>query len=499
MMNDQEKIASQETRKELNDVLGFSIQQSTSFLEDLLAKKKVLKGVAVTREIEAHNAFVDFFIFLNYVTIELSSITRSCLRAEIPAEKQYHLKFINCIILEIYKNLYGYGKSVKRSLWKKNIEPLCNIINDPQFLADFETIETQIIKFGDSNITDNNKRVIGTHYDLDPIVIDKMLRELNEYDETQRALAFLPLLCELFSFSHKYIRFFYRENFVDSRFPEGVPHSLSSRKSINYLNKYLISKLDEYIIQNKKGYDRSIHSQKWIQQHAIQEKDNPSFEPLLLTLKILKVQSFMDLLIMDLAAAKKAYFMAEYSIEKHLCLKHINTIIYEGFKKLYGLDNNDETYWNSYILPIENKIKSDSSRRLLMQLDQKLQMLRPTIKGLGEQRHLSVHLKEGVEKICAMLVNLKPVIEFQKQQDFINTIMQIFVQSVDILKLIEKQLTEDSKESRIETIQKAEKVLGLLENSPDCPGKDETIKTVQQIISGEFFENIMKKSGVKGS
>ncbi|MDD3945523.1 MAG: hypothetical protein PHS38_12530 [Bacteroidales bacterium] len=493
-MNDQEKIASPEKREELYNELGFSIQQGTSSLETLLVIKKELKGVKITKEIETLNAFFDFCIFLLYGTIEINSITRAILRAEIPAEKQYHLKFINWIILENYKYLYGYGNSVKKSFWIKKIKPIRKIFNDPQFIADYEKIEKLIIEIRDRNIINKNMRDISIHYDLDPLIIDEMLRALNEYDEIQRVLPFLPFFNELYYFNNKYIRLFCGDNVVDKRCPEEIPLA-PERSSINYFNIDLVSKLDEYIIQKKKYFDRSIHQQKGIQQLAMQEKYKDSIEPLLLTSQILKVQAFIDLLKMDLDSAKKAYFMAEYSIEKHLCLKHINVIIYEGFKKLYGLDINDITYWNSYILPIENKIKSDSSKRLSDELDQKLQMLRPTIKGLAEQRHLSVHLEDGIDAIYEMLVNLKPEVEFQNQQDFLKIIMQIFFQSLDILNLIDMQLIEDSKKISLKTNQKVEKNLERLENYPDCPGKDETIKILKQIKSGEFYENIMKKSG----
>lgn len=499
MMNDQEKIASPETRKELNKVLGFSIQQSTSLLEDLLAQKNGLKGIPITQVVEIHNPVVEFCIFLNYVIIEFSSITRAFLRAEIAAEKKFHLKFINWIILESYKYLYGYGKSVNKSLWKKNVVPLRNIFNNPQFIADFEVIERQIIEFGDSNITNKDYRDITVHYDLDPFRIYEMLTGLNEENESQRALAFLRLLNELIIFTNKCTRLLCGVNVVNRRFPEKIQYA-PARNSINYFGTDLISTIDKYIIQDKNSIDGSILQQKWIEQHAIQEKNNTSFKPLQLASLILKVQTFIYLLRIDLFSATKAYFVAEYPIEKQLFLKRINTIIFEGFKKLYGLNSNDNTYntyWNIYITEVANNIKSNSYKRLSDELDQKLQMLRPKIKGLEEQRQLSVHLEDGIETIYEMLVNLKPEVEFQKQKDFFQTIMQILFQTIVLLKPIENQSAENSKNARLKTIQSAEKVLELLENSPNCPGKDETMKIVKQIISGEFYENIMKKSGVR--
>ena len=137
-MNDPTNIASPEKREEVYNACGFSIQQSTSLLEELLANKKALKRVPITKEEDILNPVVDFCIFLNYVMIEISSIVRAYVRAEILAEKQYHLKFVNWIILESYKYLYGYGKSVNTSLWEKNIEPLLSFIKDPQLIADFE-------------------------------------------------------------------------------------------------------------------------------------------------------------------------------------------------------------------------------------------------------------------------------------------------------------------------------------------------------------------------
>ncbi len=498
MVNDQKNDASPEKREELINVLGSSIKESTLFLETLLVEKKALKEVTITREIKVLNAFVDLGIFVNYVNIELSSITRACLRAKILAEKQYNLKFINCIILESYKYLYGYGKGVKKSFWIKNIAPIRKVVNDPQVIEDLEKIEKLIIEFRDCNITNKDNRDLSIHYDLDPFLIYDMLRELNEYDEIQRVLAFLPLFSELHSFANGYILKHIRQCFVDPRFQEEIKRILTPKR-FSYFDTGLASSLDKKIIGNKKYIDWLISKQKGIQQLAMQEKDNVSVEPLHLTSQILKVQTFIYLLIIDLYSATKTFIMSEYSIEKQLCLKHINTIIYEGFNKLYGVDNNEGTYWDSYILQVENKLKSVLNERLSDQLNQKLQILRPTIKGFAEQRKLSVHLEDGIEEIYYMLVNLKPIVELQKPVDFTETIIQVLFQLLSMLNLIDKQLDKDSKSIRLNTIQTAEKILAQLKKSPDCQEKEEKIQLMQQMISGELFDNLNKKLfGKKG-
>lgn len=132
--------------------------------------------------------------FINYINLELSSVSRSNFRATLPAEKRYHIKYINCVILEAYKYLYGYGSGRKKSLWIKKIKPLTDLIDDQDFKNEYDSLELKIKQFGESNITNLESRDLSFHYDLDPTEVYKNLIELSEEVEHQRLIPFGDLL-----------------------------------------------------------------------------------------------------------------------------------------------------------------------------------------------------------------------------------------------------------------------------------------------------------------
>lgn len=125
-------------------------------------------------------------------------------------------------------------------------------------------------------------------------------------------------------------------------------------------------------------------------------------------------------LYIDLASATRAFISSEYTIEKQLSLKQINTIIYEGFNKLFGFENNkDDSFWKKYIHPIALEDNNKSTYEEFSTLTEELNIFQEEINKCGAQRQLSVHLDKGIVRVYNMLHNLNPIKEFDKALRFL--------------------------------------------------------------------------------
>lgn len=184
--------ASPETLEKLYYNMGKVIEDFSPILKINILRKESLDTNIQNDRNKILEALLSLNIYFQYMSIELSSLQRACHRADLPAEKRYNIKYINCVILEGYKYLYGYKR--KKSLWISKIKPLLAIIQEQEFEKDYKDLENQIIEFGENNITDHEQRNLSFHYDPEPISVYEMLTELSEETEAQRMIHFLDLL-----------------------------------------------------------------------------------------------------------------------------------------------------------------------------------------------------------------------------------------------------------------------------------------------------------------
>ena len=466
-----------------------------------LISKLLLHEFCLLKELESHVKNTDLKIniglhylslFLNYVNAELSSISRANIRATIDIEKRYNIKYFNCVILEAIKYLYGYNSGKKNSIWKTKITPISKIIDDKDFKKDFNVLDKKINELVNSNITDREKRDLCSHYDNEPLKVYNYLIGISEEDEYQRWIRFSPILNDLLLFVNKYTKKY--------------KVLINSNSGID--TKYLISHCDlnfstndkntlYYSIQESiKSYIRNLN--QYVQHQSIPEKlqklfKNDKSDSINTLVELEKIQLQITYIYIDLASALCRFLTSEYTLERQFALKQTNVIIYEGFNKLYSI--NEESYkslWDKYVRPYTTNLSAPPITLEFEKLTHQLEIIKNEIKSRGNQRQMSVHFNQGIMKLYEMLHDLNPVVE-------ISICKHIFKLLNDVTNFLNRCMEEIKEKEKIETekvekerVDKIDKFIDKLQKLPDDSFKEEMIKNFMKLKSDNFLEIFLK-------
>ncbi len=489
-MSDKKKPATPETREYLYENMGKTIEMFSPNIKKHIVLKKTLNESNLSENHMVFDAFLSLSIYFQYVNVESASILRACFRANLLAEKRYNIKWINCMIIEAYKHLYGYGSKRKESLWVSKVKPALETINDFELIRDLKNLESDIIEFGQNETTNKDKRDLSLHYDLEPVSVYNMLTSLSEEDEAQRLISFMDLLEKISFFTSKHIgKYAISINVNPGLFAKDL-FSLFEFDVFQEKKELIFSSSETMIQNNSRRLDEFVQHQsiptKFIQH--FKDLDKESISPLYRLIEIEKVAMQLIFLYIDLASALRAYISSEYALERQLSLKQINTIVYEGFNKLYQLNGNSrKSFWNMYICPLMSETSDANILREFNQLNKEIAELKSNIKSYSNQRQLSVHLDKGVSEVYSMLQKMNPFEESKKALlllKFLPKLLNFLTMSLHIIGANNNTIHE---KRMAPTYEKIDNTIELLKKSPKTPQKDEVIKILESFKSGVFF------------
>lgn len=494
IMKTKYKPASEESRKALYENMGktFSelevvIRYQLLFYETL--KVNIDKKKSTNTE-NLHFALMSLSVYSQFINIELLAVLRSCFRATCLFERRYNLKFVNIIMLEGYKHLYGYKNNRRKSLWYK-FKPLLNVIDDDEFKKDYLALNNKIKEFGEKNVTNKDQRDFAIHYDDEPLAVYKMLIDLSEEEEVLRVFKFWDLLAEVSSFTLKYQNKYKVDVIIKSNIYPKTP-----LPSVFY-NLFENKKMEFYI-----SLEKHIENQSDKLNYFVKLQEFPVFlrnnfndigDDYLFyidkLIEVIKVSIQLLYLYIDLASATRAFIISENVLEKQIAMKQMNIITYEGFNKLYGVKEEKElTFFKLYLHPIIDMVDDEVIVIKLSQLEKDLNSYEIELKSKENQRHMSVHYDNGVDQIYNMLQDFNPLIEFNHTKKLLDLLPRIFDCSSDcaiILSLKQKDLIDKKNAKTNESI---DEIVRLLERS-QASGNLRLIKLLKDLKSGEYFKH----------
>lgn len=495
-MDNKKLPATPESRNALYENMGKTIESFSPILKENIIIKEMLDEAVDNKASKILDAFLSLNIYVQYTNIELASVLRASFRANSLAEKQYNLKWINCVILEAYKHLYGYGGKRKKSLWISSIKPLFEAIGNQEFKQDFNALENLIIEFGKSNVTNVEKRNLSFHYDIEPISVYNMLLELSEEEEVQRIICFMNLLQDISLFITKHIREYAVPINVESKALLKYAFTFSDFDIFQNNRDKVNSTMEEAILSHAQRLDTFIRQQSLPELIKLQFKDidSDSMDPIHRIIEIQKVAIQLTYLYIDLASAIRAFIGSECTIEKQLSLKQVNTIIFEGYNKLYGLnDDSEESFWKAYVYPVVLDNEDESIIDEFKSIDEELLSLKIKVKTFEGQRQLSVHLDKGILEIYSMLHNLNPVKELQKVLQLLNILPRVLNFLTKCLSIIDFKNQANHEKKMAPTYEKIDNIISLLMKTPSSQQKDDLIKLLEGFKTGEFFDEMKRR------
>lgn len=486
-MKDKSGEATQVQRDSLYKLLGDYINDVTPLMQTNLLIYEELTLMTHNKRKGIYEALLNLNVFVSFIGIELAAVARASFRAEKNAEKRFNLRYINCVIVEAYKYLYGFESGKKVSLWNKKIQPLLSSIDREDFRSEFCALKQQIIDFGQTEFLDKDRRDLSFHYDLDPIRVYHLLMSINEEEEFHRLCEFLPLLKHILLFSNKYMNQYQ----VDIMPIDNLKYTFSHVDFDLFSNSHtdLQNEFGEAIITHERLLDRFVHHQTL---PAKIEKafgtDNLSNDSVYVLVDLEKAVMQGSFLYIDLASALRAFQTASSSIEKQLALKQVNTIIYEGFNKLYGLhQKSNESFWQQFIEPFVLRTSDSGITKEYHLLDGKLNELRTVIAKSSNQRHRSTHYRDGILIVYRNLFDLIPTVELLKTSKLLTVLPKITNFLVKCLNVINKKNQEERDEFDLKWRKKFQGIAEVLRKTSTDPKMEDFIKSLEEFSVKQFF------------
>lgn len=494
-MDNKKLPATPESRNALYENMGKTIESFSPILKENIIIKETLDEAVDNKASKILDALLSLNIYVLFTNIELASVLRASFRANLPAEKRYNLKWINCVILEAYKHLYGYGVKRKKSLWVSSIKPLFEAVGNLEFKQDFNALENHILEFGKSNVTNVKKRNLSFHYDIEPISVYDMLLELSEEEEAQRIICFMKLLQDISLFITKHIIEYAVPINVESKELLKFAFTFSDFDIFQNNREKVYSTMEETILSHSQRLDTFIRQQSLPELIKQQFKDIDSdfMDAIHRIIEIQKVAIQLTYLYIDLASATRAFIGSEHTIEKQLSLKQVNTIIIEGYNKLYGLNNDsEESFWKAYVYPIISDNEDELIIDEFKSIDEELLSLKIKVKTFEDQRQLSVHLDNGIPEVYSMLHNLDPVKEFIKVLQILNILPRVLSFLSKCLSIINLKNQANHEKKMAPTYEKIDNIISLLMKTPSTQEKDDFIQILERFKTGEFFDELKR-------
>ena len=278
-----------------------------------------------------------------YAVFSLCVQCRASLKSSLNVEKQYNIRRSVVTSHEMYKYLYGF--TGKTTSWKE-IEPILRAKYPEQCVEIDETASDFLQKYAQD--ADGTLRDVSKHFSDNPIEFFKNISQVSERVVTERigkALGFIQPIHSLLV----------RE--LQDNLGMVYYHAMAHPMPIQILNVGNINqneKIDalHHGLEKYSGIVESVMkrvgvAEKFCKEHHLDMKQNKQWVDLTennIGLHVLYI--YLDSLTTFLAFCRSECF-AEY--RQNLVYMVIST--HEGFKKLYGFDENKraETYWNRAI------------------------------------------------------------------------------------------------------------------------------------------------------
>ena len=438
------------TKEQLDTIYKSMGDIISSMYPSLLNSIKLYKKLnTINEDFNRKNIWIDLvriYYFVLFCHLDIVSTLRAEFRAITIGEKRIHLKYLNVIVTEMIKAMFGFSDD-KHCLWKRFCNDAGALLNE----KDKTKIECLITKFKEKYCNSDSKdcRNYAIHYDDDPLRVYSYLCNLSEEAETEKISKFLAILHELLLITNKlsneqrlplcYLQvadnsFWEKLNIFPDK--DSVLLSQTRKSVVSYWNT-LDSVVKSYKLPNIVEQQLGIEGMS-LQLQLLRETVHPGIHLLFIYI--------------DICCAVMAYLSSEYYIERQLNLRHLNVIVYEGFKKLYGFSNNKSyqkgndknerlhsSFWNNILYPCLMSSDNDCLKNKAQEIDSKLQLLADdsTIND-DDLRQMSVHIREKrnkdyIPRFTDKLIKMSPFLEM-------NRALKLLKLLPDIMKL-DKEVT----------------------------------------------------------
>lgn len=494
------KTATKEQLATLYTNMGDMISSMFPFVLDCINTYNELQIIKNRKEIAfLWEDLVRLQYFVCFSLMDLYSSLRADFKTEIEIEKRIHLKYVNVIIVEVYKALFGFGKSKKQALWtdfKKDIK----IITDNGLEDRIKEIDKLSSQFEElyypSCFLKDSSRDFAVHYNYDAIRVYDYIVSISEKEETDKAIEFMKILQSVSSLIKDIISNFRIPLAISISNNRRLPEIEATNVFPDKDGKMLIC--TSHAIQlYSKTLDQIVSS------YRLPEKVSMQFK---IKIDISDYKSLTDTsnpaltilyIYIDICAAVLAYLRSEYYIEKQLHLRHLNVIVYEGLKKLYGFpgtqSKGDKLLWKEYLYPILISFENQDIVTQANEIENELKRLskHPFIND-EDLRNLSVHIrdkkrKDYIPRTIERLISFSAKSEITRALLLMKILPSILNLSKEVLAYESVQYNKDRREKREAMLVSFVQLKQRTKDEKTKEMLEKVIKDLSGLINHEFI------------
>jgi hypothetical protein len=428
------------------------------------------------------------------IVMDLSTFLRANFISDSPTEKRCNLKYINIITYEGFNYFFCSEDDTENSLWS-NLKKVALQLDDKELNIDILKATSCAEEFKNKyiNYSDIRSRNLSVHYDKDPIIVYENIIQLDEDYEVRRACSFFAIIKSLAYLISKHIDKYL--GVLSKHLTTLQPYDLSIHEIVNSFEDAsgnLFTTLNDKINYFGESLDKIIYScnkpKLLIDKLKLDEQSADILKPVI---KSFYPGIHLHFIYLDLACAIRAYLKSEYYLEKQMNLRRIRIVLYEGFKKIYGFTDSQESnsFWRA---DIYKTLKNSS----VITITEKLSTVEDCLNHLREyrdfkdikKREYSVHYRykenDNIIPIFHLIIDNNPLLEIEKAIRLINILPSIIELNKISIEVIHRHQNEMISIDNRKTLDKIDKIISIIENSNvDEELKQTTIEQMKHIKS----------------
>ena len=488
------KPATPETYSALYEKMGVHIEFFNSILQKTILKIKDLQQRQnKTKEENFVLALYEIYAFAATVNLDIATFLRADFRSNLPSEKRINIRYINVAVIEGYKYLGATKNEDQNNAKWEQFKVIANELSDSELNKDIAIFDNSLAEFKTQyfNKVNINNRNLAIHYDKDPFKVYDYYISLDEDIEVKRVCEFFKLIDKLVRFLTKHIS---KIELKPDETPIPADYSLIERINTFFTDNHDIfhiagkaietysESLDKMSLYRKlpDHFATSINEKFNIGKNEIKEEFKPVIDDM-------KPGILVMLIYLDLCAAVRAYLSSESYCEKQLNLRHIEVIVYEGCKHLYGFNDTQQkkSFWQTTLSPLFANSNNEAIKKCLFEIQESLSAIisDKTINNEAlrecfvhyryENRDNTVTLFEESQKSFA-------IFEFNKAKLLLDLLPKIIKINGEIMLQKNQTIKEQNQKKKEEIIALLRKPLDKI---TDTKKREEFEKTLQPIIA----------------
>lgn len=414
--------------------------------------------------------------FIATVQLDLVAFLRADFRAKHPFEKRINLKYVNVAILEGCKYIQGFGKDSKHGKLSE-LQKIGQLNDDRELCMDVLLLKNSLDDFLKlyNNLHDKTNRDLALHYDQNPMKVYEFLEQISEEAETDRVNKWFDVLNVLSQTADKYIKKY------KSILPQNLGSSIADIDIYKLINNFsdednkIYNSAKEGINTYSKHLDSIIRSCRL---SSITDK----VKDLELPIDVSSISQFCQPLIqdiypvihihyiyLDLACALKAFLISESFVERQLNLRRITVILYDGFARIYGYNDEqqNQSFWKAICLNLQHS-EDIKTQALLIQTQTILDDLsRDKSINNPNLRECFIHYRkdnvDNVIKLYDETIKAFPIEEMTKSVKLLHVLPNIINLNSISLSVVNRNLMQSFEKKQNDTKDKLYSILDMIQ------------------------------------